>query len=35
LAADLWNKYIMKQKIFTPEEWEEYRNDTKEEHGIE
>jgi hypothetical protein len=29
------NDEYMKQKIFTPEEWKEYRNETKEEHGIE
>jgi hypothetical protein len=39
LTADLWKKYMwndenIKQKIFTPEEWEEYRKKTKENYGI-
>jgi hypothetical protein len=39
LNADLLNKYIwkdenIKEKIFTPEEWEEYRIKFKEKYGI-
>jgi hypothetical protein len=39
LTADLWNKYMwndenIKQKILTPEEWEEHRNKTKESYEI-
>jgi hypothetical protein len=39
LNADLWNKYMwkdeyIKQKIFTPEELEEYKKEFKEKHNI-